>query len=132
TQECNKATGITLKLETVNANDLQSRITSAIQSGTGADLIMTLNNWPQLYADSLVDVSDLAEELGKAGGGYYDICRQVGTVGNKWIGVPFTCGGGLVAYRKSWLAEAGADTFPENWDKFREVGRKLKAKGRPI
>jgi multiple sugar transport system substrate-binding protein len=132
TQECKKATGITLKLETVNANDLQSRITSAIQSGTGADLIMTLNNWPQLYADSLVDVSDLAEELGKAGGGYYDICRQVGMVGNKWIGVPFTCGGGLVAYRKSWLAEAGADTFPENWDKFREVGRKLKAKGRPI
>jgi multiple sugar transport system substrate-binding protein len=33
TQECQKATGITLKLETINANDLQSRITSAIQSG---------------------------------------------------------------------------------------------------
>ena len=31
TQECKKATGITLKVETVNANDLQSRITSAIQ-----------------------------------------------------------------------------------------------------
>ncbi len=40
THECKKATGITLKLETVNANDLQSRITSAIQSGTGADIIM--------------------------------------------------------------------------------------------
>ena len=35
TQECQKATGITLKVETINANDLQSRITSAIQSGTG-------------------------------------------------------------------------------------------------
>ena len=41
-QECKKATGITLKVETVNANDLQSRITSAIQSGTGADIIMAL------------------------------------------------------------------------------------------
>jgi len=29
TQDCKKATGITLKVETVNANDLQSRITSA-------------------------------------------------------------------------------------------------------
>ena len=56
TQECKKATGINLKLETVNANDLQSRITSAIQSGTGADIIMALNNWPQLYAESLADV----------------------------------------------------------------------------
>jgi multiple sugar transport system substrate-binding protein len=132
TQECKKALGFNLKVETVNANDLQSRITSAIQSGSGADLIMAIGNWPQLYADSLADTSDLANELGKAGGGYYDICRQVATVGNKWIGVPWTVGGGLIAYRKSWLAEAGADTFPENWDKFREVGRKLKAKGRPI
>ena len=35
TQECQKATGITLKVENINANDLQARITSAIQSGTG-------------------------------------------------------------------------------------------------
>jgi multiple sugar transport system substrate-binding protein len=131
-EECKKATGITVRVETVNANDLQSRITSAIQSGTGADIIMAIGNWPQLYADSLADSSDLAEELGKAGGGYYDICRQVATVGNKWIGVPWVVGGGLVAYRKSWLAEVGADKFPDTWDKFREVGRKLKAKGRPI
>src|SRR5712672_2194952 len=40
TQECQKATGITLKVETINANDLQARITSAIQSGTGPDIIM--------------------------------------------------------------------------------------------
>ena len=132
TQECKKATGITLKLETVNANDLQSRITSAIQSGTGADIIMALGNWPQLYAESLADSSDLAEELGKPEGGYYDICRQVATVGNKWIGVPWTVGGGLIAYRKSWLQEAGYSAFPETWDAFRDAGKKLKAKGRPI
>src|SRR5262249_55446678 len=33
TQECQKALGIGLKVETINANDLQARITSAIQSG---------------------------------------------------------------------------------------------------
>ena len=66
TQECQKATGITLKLETINANDLQSRITSAIQSGTGADITMAIGNWPQLYAESLADAGDVAEEIGKA------------------------------------------------------------------
>ena len=40
-QECQKATGITLKVETINANDLQARITSAIPSGTGHDIIMS-------------------------------------------------------------------------------------------
>src|SRR5215203_5641884 len=132
TQECKKALGITLKVETVNANDLQSRITSAIQSGAGADIIMGFSNWPQLYGQSLADVGDLAEELGKAGGGYYDVSRQIATMGNKWIGVPFTTGGGLIAYRKSWLEEAGYKTFPETWETFREAGKKLKAKGRPI
>ena len=131
TQECQKATGIKLTVETINANDLQARVTSAVQSGAGPDIIMALNNWPQLYAASLADVGDLADELGKAGGGYYDTSRIVATVGNKWIGVPWCVGGGLVAYRKSWLAEAGADKFPETWDQYRAVGKKLKAAGHP-
>src|SRR5947207_14254744 len=48
TQDCKKALGINLKLETVNANDLQSRITSAIQSGSGADIMYAISNWPEL------------------------------------------------------------------------------------
>src|SRR6516225_5471109 len=40
TQECQRVTGITLKVETINGNDVQARITSAIQSGTGPDIIM--------------------------------------------------------------------------------------------
>ena len=132
TQECKKALGFNLKVETVNANDLQSRITSAIQSGTGADIIMGFNNWPQLYADSVVDVADVANEVASAQGGYYDVSKQIATVGNKWIGVPFTTGGGLNAYRKSWFEDVGYKTFPETWDTFRDAGKKLKAKGRPI
>src|SRR3981189_3267352 len=81
TQECKKATGINLKVETVNANDLQSRITSAIQSGAGADLIMGFGNWPQLYTESLADSGDVAEEIAKAQGGYYDVSTQVAKVG---------------------------------------------------
>ncbi|HYU13050.1 MAG TPA: extracellular solute-binding protein [Stellaceae bacterium] len=132
TQECQKATGIKLNLETINANDLQARITSSIQSATGADIIMAIGNWPQLYADSLADAGDVAEEIGKAQGGYYEVSRQVATVGNKWIGVPWTVGGGLITYRKSWLEEVGYKTFPDTWDAFRDAGKKLKAKGHPI
>jgi len=131
-QEAKKQLGITLKMETVNANDLQSRITSAIQSGTGADIIMGFSNWPQLYADSVVDVGDLAQEIASKQGGYYDVSKQIATVGNKWIGVPWTVGGGLVSWRVSWLKEVGHDKFPETWDAYRDAGKKLKAKGRPF
>ena len=131
-QECQKATGIKLTVETINANDLQARVTSAIQSGTGADIIMGIGSWPQLYADSLADSSDVAEEIAKEQGGYYEVSQLVAKVGGKWIGVPWTVGGGLIAYRKSWLQEAGYGTFPDTWETFREAGKKLKAKGRPI
>jgi multiple sugar transport system substrate-binding protein len=132
TQDCKKALGINLKVETVNANDLQSRITSAIQSGSGADIIMAFGSWPQLYAESVADAGDVAEEIGKAQGGYYEVSKRVATVGNKWIGVPWSAGGGLMSVRKSWFQEVGYDSFPETWDKFRDAGKKLKAKNRPI
>src|SRR5204862_6459561 len=99
TQDCLKATGIKLNLETIGANDLQARITSSIQSGTGADIIMAIGSWPQLYADSVADVGDVAEEIGKAQGGYYEECRILATVGSKWIGVPWATGGRLITYR---------------------------------
>jgi multiple sugar transport system substrate-binding protein len=129
--QCEKDLGIKLNIEMINANDLQARTTAAIQSGTGPDIIMLLGTWPQLYAESVVDVSDVAEEIGKAQGGYYDTQRTLATVGNKWIGVPWGVGGGLVTYRKSWLAAAGAEKFPETWDEFRATGKKLKAAGHP-
>src|SRR3984893_11471889 len=63
TGECQKALGIKLTVETINGNDIQARITSAVQSASGPDVITALNNWPQLYGDSTVDVSDVAEIL---------------------------------------------------------------------
>src|SRR5215471_4965654 len=35
--QCEKALGIKLNIEMINANDLQARTTAAIQSGTGPD-----------------------------------------------------------------------------------------------
>jgi ABC-type glycerol-3-phosphate transport system substrate-binding protein len=132
TQQCQKDLGIKLTVETINANDIQARITSSIQAGSGPDIFMVLNNWPQLYGQSCADVGDVADELGKAQGGHYDICKVVGTMGGKWIGVPWCVGGGLVAYRKSWLAEVGVNEFPKTWDEYRAVGKKLKAANRPF
>ena len=132
TQQCQKDLGIKLTVETINANDIQARVTSAIQSGAGPDIFYLLQNWPQLYGQSAADVGEIAEAIGKAQGGFYDICKIVATMGGKWVGVPYCVGGGLVAYRKSWLAEAGSpDGFPKDWDTYRTVGKKLKAAGHP-
>src|SRR5438128_5541671 len=130
--EASKALGAEVTFEFINANDLQPRITAAIQSGSGADIIQMLWNWPQLYANALVDVSDVAEPIGKAQGGYYDVFNASAKVGGKWLAVPHGCGGNAVAYRRSWFNEIGVKEFPKTWDEYREVGKKLKAKGKPV
>src|ERR1700745_861177 len=101
--ECEKALGIKLTIEMINGNDIQARTTSAIQSGTGPDVICALNNWAQLYPESVVDVSDVAEEIGKAQGGFYEESRVVANDGKKWIAVPWCVLGAQLAYLKYWL-----------------------------
>ncbi|MBV9529824.1 MAG: extracellular solute-binding protein [Bradyrhizobium sp.] len=134
TAECQKALGIKLNVETINGNDIQARVTSAIQSGSGPDVICVLNNWAQLYGESTAEVDDIAEALGKAQGGFYDTARAVANDGTRWVAVPWTIVGLLIAYRKSWFAEDGYSDgkFPQTWQEYREVGKKLKAKGRPL
>jgi multiple sugar transport system substrate-binding protein len=134
TAECQKALGIKLNVETINGNDIQARVTSAIQSGSGPDVVCVLNNWAQLYAESTADVDDIAEALGKAQGGFYETARAVANDGKRWVAVPWTIVGLLIAYRKSWFAEEGYsdEKFPQTWQEYREVGKKLKAKGRPL
>ena len=65
--------------------------------------MMAASNWAQLYAESLVDVSDLADEVGKDAGRVLRRSRVVATVGKKWIAMPFTILGVLFANRTSWF-----------------------------
>src|SRR3981081_4660824 len=88
-----KDLGIKINLEGVDGLTIQARVTSAVSSGSGPDLISAINNWAQLYADSVVDVSDVAEEIGKAQGGYYETAKAIACEGKKWLGVPHTSAG---------------------------------------
>jgi len=128
-----KELGIKVNLETVNGNDLQPRITAGIQSGAGADIIMSFNSYTHLYANSVVDVAPLAEEVGKREGGVLPYAQAICSNGKGvYMGMPWAVIGGMIAYRKSWLEEVGATKFPDTWEQYRDVGKKLKAKGRPF
>src|SRR3954452_5440571 len=53
-KEGDQGLSIKLNIYTINANDTQARVPSAIQSGSGPDVICVLNNWVQLYGESVV------------------------------------------------------------------------------
>jgi multiple sugar transport system substrate-binding protein len=130
--DAGKALGAEIQFEFINANDLQPRITAAIQSGGGPDIIMMLHNWPHLYANGVVDVSDLAEWQVKDQGAYYGQSEAATKVGGKFLALPHGVVGLQMAYRKSLFQEVGQTTWPKTLEELRQVGMKLKKKGKPI
>src|SRR6185437_8688801 len=127
-----KELGMKITLETVNGNDLQPRATAAIQSGTGPDLIQAFNTNAYIYANSVVDLTDIAEDMSKREGGIYKYCRSLCSDGKMFMSMPWAVPGAMISYRKSWFEEVGFNAFPKTWQELHDAAKKLKAKGRPI
>jgi multiple sugar transport system substrate-binding protein len=130
--EYNRQMKVEVTFETINANDLQARITAAIQSGSGPDIIMMLHNWPHLYAGGLADVPDLCEWKTADQGAYYPHSEAAARLGKRWLALPYGTGAPLIAYRKSWFAEVGAAQPPRTLEEYRKIGAALKQKGKPV
>jgi multiple sugar transport system substrate-binding protein len=130
--EFSKQMGVEVQVERIAQNDIPTRAMSAVEMKSGPDVILIQNNFPLLIADGLADVSDVAEALGKAQGGYYDVSKANAFSGGRWIGVPHDVYSWGWNYRESWLREVGYNKFPDTWEDFREMGKKLKAKGHPV
>jgi multiple sugar transport system substrate-binding protein len=128
-----KETGATVSVEFVNANDVQPKTSASIQAGTGPDIISFRDNWAHTYKESMTDISDVVTELKTAvGGSFYAASEACTNIDGKYLAMPHDAGGGIVHWRKSWFAEAGATAYPQTYADLHTVGKKLKDKGRPL
>jgi multiple sugar transport system substrate-binding protein len=130
--EYEKATGITVDYQLISVGSLQTRMATAAETGNGPDMTMALFNWPSLFDEKLVDLSDIAEDIGKKNGGWYDSAKEAVVVNGKWKAVPFGNIGQIMNWRSDWFAEIGVKDFPDTWDELLEVGTKLKKAGHPF
>jgi multiple sugar transport system substrate-binding protein len=128
-EEFTKATGIQMTVEKINQNDMAARITAAIESGSGADVIQMNANQPQLFANGLADHNELVAELG--GDDIYEWARGAVVVDGVARSVPLFNIGNAIAYRKDYFAEFGVSP-PNTWEEYLEVGRVLKNNNLPI
>ncbi len=131
-EEFAKLAGVEVLIERIGENDVQPRAAAAIVAQSGPDIIHFQNNFPHLMAKGLADVSDVAEALGKAQGGYWELFKADAFVGKQWLGVPHACVANCINYREDWLKEAGFSKFPDTYEEYREVGKKLKSMGHPV
>lgn len=126
-----KKNGIEVKVEHINANDIAARLASHVQAKSGPDIIQYMYTWPAIYSESLVDVSDVADKLGKQLGGWYKDAETYSKVDGVWRTVPFSLYGNNLNYRGDWFKEAGL-TPPKTLDEFLALAKKLKQVGHPF
>src|SRR5579863_6316678 len=131
-QEYEKQTGVKIVYETTAVGSLPNRDATVIETGSGADITMLILLYPFLYADKLMDVTDIAEEVGKTQGGWYSAAKEAAVLNGKWIAIPHSNIGQLMNWRTDWFAEVGFKKFPDTWEELYEAGKKLKAKGHPF
>ena len=66
-----EATGIEVRVDNEGWEDVRPKAAVAANTGAGPDIILSTNDDANLYPDKLLDVTDLAEYLGKKYGGWY-------------------------------------------------------------
>jgi multiple sugar transport system substrate-binding protein len=125
-------TGIEVRVDNEGWEDVRPKAAVAANTGAGPDIILSTNDDANLYPEKLLDVTDLAEYLGKKYGGWYPSCEAyLRPDGKKWIGLALGAAGSYMVYRQSQLHAAGFDTFPKNTDDFLKMLKALKEKGTP-
>ncbi len=134
TKKFTEATGIPVRLDFISWEDLRPQTAVAANTGAGPDIILGWAADPQVYVQKLIDLTDLADYLGKKYGGWYQLAQIYGKKWKteKWISIPFGGSSGPTVYRMSWLKQAGFDSVPDDLNGFLTMCQKLKQIGHPV
>ncbi len=134
TKKYTEATGVPVRVDFISWEDLRPQTAVTANTGAGPDIVVGWGADPQVYASKLVDLTDLADYLGKKYGGWYDLAQIYGRKWktDTWISIPFGGSTGPTVYRSSWVKQAGYDKVPEDLNGFLTLCQKLKKIGHPV
>ena len=123
---------VTVTVDHIPTNTIPTRVSAEIAANSGHDLVLYQTGTDlHVFADKMMDLSDLANYLGGKYGGWLSFAVNVGTVGGKWRGIPefYISFPGL--YRKDLFDANGLQPVAK-WEDLVTVGQKLKPKGNPV
>ena len=124
-----EAMGVQVRIDFSGWEDLRPQTAVTANTGAGPDVVVGWTDDPHLYADMLLDLTDIAEYLGKKYGGWYPLAERYGKKfgTNQWLAIPMGASGGPALYRESWIKEVGFDKFPDKTDGLLDLCRKQPA-----
>ena len=131
TRKFTEVTGISVRVDSENFEDIRPKAAVAANVGSGPDIVMGWFDDPHLYADKVHDLTDLADYLGGKYGGWYDIVKRYCLRDGRWIAVGMGILGGCITYRRSMIEAAGFKEIPGDTPSFLKLLQALKAKSTP-
>jgi len=128
-----KEFGVEVKVDLVGWEDITQQTAVSANTGAGPDVIIGWAESPHIYADKVLELTDIAEYLGKKYGGWLFLGEKYGKKAktNNWIGLPMGGSGGPLVYRASALKEAGYDKIPADHAGFLKLCQDLKKINKP-
>jgi len=123
---------VEVQIDHILSAELSTKIPAEVAATAGHDIYaLTRSGEMPLYNKQLVDVSDLAKQIGDAYGGWVPLGEQIGSFQGTWKAVPefFIDFPGM--YRKDIFDENSLKPV-ETWDDLLQTGTLLKGKGHPI
>ena len=119
-----KASGVNVTVSREAPDDVQPKASVAANTGSGPDLFWGYYSLPHLFPRKCLDVTDVADYLGKKYGGWVPSAITYGKgTGNRWIDIPVCYLGNIINYRTSSLKKAGFSKFPATTDEFLEYAK---------
>ena len=128
-----KETGVEVKVDFVGWEDINQQTAVTSNSGAGPDIIIGFTDAPHIYSDKLIELTDVADYLGKRYGGWQFLAEKYGKrhKSNAWIGLPFGSTAGPLIYRKSLIKAVGFDKVPDDHAGLLDLCQKLQKSGKP-
>jgi multiple sugar transport system substrate-binding protein len=123
--------GVTVAVERITADQLQTKTAAAVTAGSGPDIIQMQYGWPHLYSAQLEDVGNEVGLLKQRLGAVAQVNDAFSKVEGTYRAIPFTVVPNAWSYRTDYFQKAGISAFPKTWDEFTQACSKLKAAGVP-
>ena len=126
-----KQTGINVRIDHIQSVQMPAKLSAELMSKSGHDIISLEMHYPWLFQPGLADVSDIATDLAKKHGDWYQFLREHAFVKGQWLGIPFMYVSFPGSHRIDLFEKVG-ERAPDTWDDLLRAGRKLKKLGHPV
>jgi multiple sugar transport system substrate-binding protein len=124
---------VPVRVDFVGWEDIRPQTAVMANTGSGPEVVIGWGDDPHIYSDKLVDLTDVADYLGRRYGGWAYLAQKYGRrhASDNWIGIPFGGSAGTIVYRTSSVREAGFDRIPDDHQGFLRLCQALKRINKP-